>query len=467
LKPPKNIPDPVIVAAVSGGPDSIFLLHELVRKKEGRIVVGHVNHGVRGTASDKDQELVEKVSERLRLEKRIHIEYGRRNGVASRTGKGAPTGGTFPPGFEEKARRVRRAFLKRLAGDVGAGKIAMAHTADDQVETILMRFLEGAGIAGLKGIPRETEDGIVRPILDVWKEAIVKDLKRRKLPFRSDASNADTRFERNWVRRVLIPLLEKRYGAGVKKRIFTLGERFREIDDYLEAEADRWIGKKMKPCRQRGYVAHPRRKFDKNNNVPVLGFARDAFSRLPTFLRVRILQKICFDRLGSSPNERLLAAMDRIIVEGGPSARLNVGSGRVLANRYEEARFEPAPLPGMEPGSGSFLVTSERKITPAQAKRLAMRGDAEAFDAARIRAPLSIRPLRIGDRILPFGLKAEKKVKEILIDRKVPRGERWGRPVVCDAERRILWIPGVLRSAHAPVTPATRKAAILRVRSAK
>ena len=96
------------------------------------------------------------------------------------------------------------------------------------------------------------------------------------------------------------------------------------------------------------------------------------------------------------------------------------------------------------------------------------------FDAAGLALPLTVRPLRAGDRIRPFGAGAggnardgEKKVKEILIDRKVPRDERWGRPVVCDADGAILWIPGVLRSAHAPVTPETRKTALLRIRSAK
>ena len=115
------------------------------------------------------------------------------------------SGGSFPPGFEKKAREIRYRFLKDLSGKVGAEAIALAHTADDQVETILMRVFEGAGIGGLKGIPRETADGIVRPILDVWKEEILDDLKKRKIPYRIDRSNVDTRFERNWVRHVLDP----------------------------------------------------------------------------------------------------------------------------------------------------------------------------------------------------------------------------------------------------------------------
>jgi tRNA(Ile)-lysidine synthetase-like protein len=149
-------------------------------------------------------------------------------------------------------------------------------------------------------------------------------------------------------------------------------------------------------------------------------------------------------------------------------------------NRYDEAAFllPERGMPG-KPGIPSggeeavdlhvdlFSLESGKKYTPARARRLSAKGDAEVFDAGGLRFPLAVTPLRTGDRIRPFGQEGEKKVKEILIDRKVSRDERWGRPVVRDAEGAILWIPGVLRSAHAPVTPMTRNAALLRIRRAK
>ena len=478
---------PSVVAAVSGGPDSVYLLRKLSSNKGTRIVVGHVNYGTRGKDSLKDQALVEDICNKFRIESDILIvESGKSPG-----GRGGIKG-RFPAGFEVKARNIRYRFLKGLAGKVGAEAIALAHTADDQVETILMRVFEGAGIGGLKGIPRETSDGIVRPILDVWKEEILDDLKKRKIPYRIDRSNTDTRFERNWVRHILIPLLEKRYGKSVKKRIFTLGERFRELDDYLEDEAGGWIRRNVKR-------ASGRMRQEKKG---AFVFRRETFSALPSVLRVKILQRICFDRLGVAPNERLLKAMDGNVSDGGPSARVNAGKGWVLANRYEEALFESGKTGKVRKSEGSahgkkaptslatpgeyriplgqqgrivtFSWESGGKRTPTQAKRLAAKGDAEVFDAAELAFPLTVRPLRTGDRIRPFGAggvensrDGGKKVKEILIDRKVPREARWGRPVVCDAAGAILWIPGVLRSARAPVTPATRKTALLRIRSAK
>ena len=497
----------VNVAGLSGGPDSSYLLHKiLLGKKKVRVVVGHMNYGLRGADSEKDQKLVEDMAISSGFEIDIY-----RIRPEPETAGGWKVRKRFPAGFEKTARDSRYRFLRDLAKKVGAEAIVLAHTADDQVETILMRVFEGAGIGGLKGIPRETEDGIVRPMLDVWKDDILDYLRKRKIPYRTDRSNVDPRFERNWIRNVLLPLLVKRYGKAVKKRLFTLGERFRELDDYLEAEAGRWIrrhvegeftsedrkaSRKSAAPSNRLEAPGPRKGTGRKTEVPIR-FRREPYSALPTVLRMRILQRICFGRLGVAPNERLLKAMDMNVIHGGPSARVNAGKGWKLSNRYEVAHFVPgeeilprgssslSPIlldtPGeyeIPPGRQGRIVTLDweagGKSTAARAKRIAARGDAAVFDASVLTLPLAVRPLRAGDRIRPFGGDAGgnargggKRVKEILIDRKVPREERWGRPVVCDAEGAILWIPGVLRSAHAPVTPETRKTAVLRIRSKK
>jgi len=500
----KNHRKPVIVAAVSGGPDSVYLLRKLSSEKGTRIVVGHVNYGTRGTDSVKDQELVEKIGKSVGYDTEILVTE--KDSSISGSNRGSGPRGIFPSGFEKNARDTRYRFLRGLSEKVGADAIALAHTADDQVETILMRVFEGAGIGGLKGIPRESADGIVRPILDEWKEDILNDLKKRKIPYRIDRSNVNTRFERNWVRKVLLPLLVKRYGKAVKKRIFTLGERFRELDDYLESEAGRWIRRNVKKPfggkANRSAKLHAGNEGLDQDKKGGIVFRRKTFSALPSVLRMKTLQRICFDRLGVAPNERLLKAMDRCIHDGGPSAKVRIGKRWELANRYEEALFVPgengrdrktagagagkkvpilldAPgeheIPVGPIGGGiKFVWDARGKITAAQAKRLAAKGDAEVFDAAGLKMPLTVRPLRAGDRIRPFGgdtggvgRGGEKKVKEILIDRKVPRDDRWSRPVVCDGYGAILWIPGVLRSAHAPVTPETRKTALFRIRATK
>ncbi len=420
----------------------LFKVHE----KSKSAVLAHVNYGARGKDSEKDQELVERLSRRLSVP--LEVKNVRLKANAS--------------GFEDRARKIRHEYLRELKKKRGAGKIQFAHTADDQVETVLMRVLEGAGISGLKGIPRKTADGIERPLLDTWREDILEYLQKHKIPYRTDESNFDTRFERNWVRHVLIPLLEKRYGKSVKKRIFALGERFREIDEMLEDTSRKWLKRHLKA--DRGVVVIPRK----------------SCSRLPSVVRKKILQVICFEKIGVAPNERLLDSMDRLILTGGPSARLSIGNRAEIRCRYGNAvigipggkrgakaksRTKP-PLVMDGPGRYRFGTVTiqweeKRKMPGWSIRRIAAGERGAVFNRDEVRLPLSVRPLKAGDRIRPFGLDAEKKVKEIMIDRKVPREERWGRPVVCDAEGTILWIPGVVRSAHAPVTASTRSTSVL------
>jgi tRNA(Ile)-lysidine synthase len=164
------------IIAVSGGADSVYLLN-LYRQKYHRLLVAHYNHGARGRESDADQRFLAILCKDWGLS----MEVGKAQPEATvfpLTGRK----GKVPPRFEEKARETRYTFLKDLLVRHKAQKILVAHTADDQVETILMRVMEGAGITGLKGIPRRTEDGIERPLLDTWREDILKYLKKNKIP---------------------------------------------------------------------------------------------------------------------------------------------------------------------------------------------------------------------------------------------------------------------------------------------
>ena len=500
----------ISVVAVSGGADSVYLLYNAV-KSSPRMVVAHYNHRARGKASDEDREFVERLSRTLGLP--LEIGTARPGKKVARTSSGSGQSRWFP-GFEKKARENRYAFLREIRIKHGAQRILVGHTADDQVETVLMRIMEGAGISGLKGIPRITEEGIERPILDIWREDILHYLDEHDIPHRVDRSNLDTRFERNWVRHVLLPLLVKRYGKVVRKRIFTLGERFREIDTYVDINANKWLEKNCSIAEKKGGNKRLARE--------TVRFSRKTYGGLPTLLRVRILQILCFRWIGMSPGERLLGSMDRLIGSGSPSARLSIGKGYVLRCRYGEAIISPAGekvasgagearfgrqgggknhqgrkgatsvktvktkepaepvfrmegpgiyrwnrparvVGGVVPGSPvSFFWEERGKTAAGRIRKMAGCERQAIFDAELLRLPLFVRPLKTGDRMRPFGLATDKKIKEILIDRKVPREERWGRPVVCDADGRIVWVPLVLRSADAAVTPATRRTIVLR-----
>jgi tRNA(Ile)-lysidine synthetase-like protein len=181
--------------------------------------------------------------------------------------------------------------------------------------------------------------------------------------------------------------------------------------------------------------------------------------------------------------------MDKLIVGKKASGRLNIGKKQILRCRYDQAileientvtvqgkrfilRMSGPGRYGIGNGKGGgtvptghpieLLFEEKGRISSADLKRLAKRERAAVFDGDEVHLPLTVRRLREAERIRPFGLDAEKKIKEILIDRKIPREERWGRPLVCDAKGRILWIPGVLRSSLAPVTGSTCRSVVLR-----
>ncbi|HEY5996979.1 MAG TPA: tRNA lysidine(34) synthetase TilS [Candidatus Deferrimicrobiaceae bacterium] len=436
---------------MSGGPDSVALLHRILADlPDGapRPLLIHFNHRLRGASSDEDQRFVESL--------------GRELGLPVAVGQAQAAGDLAASGVEAAARAQRYAFIRKTCSAKGIRRVLVAHTADDQVETILMRFFEGAGITGLKGIPLTAEGGIERPLIDVWRSEILSGLADSGVAYRTDESNLDIRFERNWIRHVLLPLLVERYGEEVKRRIHKLGDRFRELDSFICASATRWI--------RRNAIGDPP------------AFKRGNYARLPSVVRIAILQQMVLQHAGKSPNERLLQRIDRSLASGGPSSEIRVDRRFVFRNRYETASLfctdgrnvaAPAQLPSeitIETGPGGRIrlagsmkpAVDASLVTPrtgaARLRRIIAGNDRESaiFDAEKLAFPLRLSALAAGDRIVPFGGTGSRKAKEIMIDLKIPRECRWGRAAIRDAGDRILWIPGVVRSNLAPVDGSTR-----------
>lgn len=220
------LPDDIVVVAVSGGADSVCLL-QVLHELEARIVVAHLDHGIR-QESRQDAEFVRGLAEQLGAEcvcERRDVPAYRRQRKLS---------------LEAAAREVRHQFLRDSAARIGASAIFLAHTADDQVETLLLRLIRGAGPKGLSGMrPR---DGLLcRPMLGVWREQVLGYLHERGLSWREDASNADPAMLRNRVRHELLPLLTS-MNPGIRQVLLheaeLLGERQRDV----EAEVLRQLG---------------------------------------------------------------------------------------------------------------------------------------------------------------------------------------------------------------------------------
>ncbi len=217
-----------VLAAVSGGGDSVALLRGLAALKlpgEGRLIAAHVNHKLRGADSDADQAFVQQLCRQLGLVCEIA------------TATVDPGAGRRGQGIEATARRARYAVLEGIAGRVGARFVVTAHTADDQAETILHRVLRGTGIRGLSGMSRSRRLGpatLLRPLLGTARAELAAYLRDLQQPFRTDASNRDVRFTRNRIRKELLPLLAAHYNPTIVDALLRLGELAGESQSLID-----------------------------------------------------------------------------------------------------------------------------------------------------------------------------------------------------------------------------------------
>lgn len=209
-----------LVLGVSGGSDSVALLMIMAdfQKKENlNLIVAHVNYGLRGQDSERDEKLVRELSQKLGLKVLVKKYYAKKKA-------GNP---------EELMRDFRYSFFEEIRKKYRFDKVVVAHTLDDRVETFLMNLIRGSGIRGLISL-KEKRDRIIRPLLEVKKSEIVTWLKKKNIKFRIDKSNQDNSFYRNSIRNELIPLLEKKYNPSVKNKIFNLAQQLEEITNLVE-----------------------------------------------------------------------------------------------------------------------------------------------------------------------------------------------------------------------------------------
>ena len=221
-----------VVVAVSGGPDSVALLHALSRLRPDwdlTLHIAHLDHGLRDE-SHEDAAFVRDLGARWRIPATIE-----RRDVSALCAQGGWS-------LEDGARRIRYQFLLDVARRQSASHVALAHTADDQAETVLMRLVRGTGLLGLGAIPiaRPVETvWLVRPLLEVWRREVMAYLKRERLESREDPTNQDRRFVRNRIRHELLPLLERHYNPNIKGALTQLAEQSQWDSRYLEEAAGR------------------------------------------------------------------------------------------------------------------------------------------------------------------------------------------------------------------------------------
>lgn len=417
-----------VVVAVSGGPDSVALLATLVEIApafEVEVGAAHFNHHLRGQESQRDQECAQKVASAL--------------GVRCVVGHGVGLRGM--PNLEARAREHRYAFLARVAADAGGAKIATGHTMDDQAETLLMRLLRGTGWDGLACIHPVREERIIRPMIDCSRQQVLAFLKARALSFCKDSSNDDRHLLRNRVRHDVVPLLRS-INPSVVRALAGAAEILAGEAALLEEQS-------------RSHLPAP------TSILPVA-----AIIAAPAALRGRIVRTWLSAQRGTL--RRLTAAHVRAVVDLAlgerPGAGIRLPGGERVFREYEqlcwradEAQAAEEPLQELAPGRAVSLMSGWRisvELVAERGPRLRSLWEMAA-DAEAVRAPLVVRSARPGDRVRPLGLRGSRKLQDIFVDRKLPRAERWSFPVV-EAAGEVLWVPGMVRSDAALITPETR-----------
>jgi len=439
--------DDRLLVAVSGGPDSVALLHLLVDLREElrlHLAVAHLQHGIRGEEARQDALFVAGMAQGLALPFYLgEVELLR---LRSERGKG---------NLEAMAREERYRFLGAIAEENGIAKVATAHTRDDQVETLLMRLLRGSGRRGLSGMPALRQlrpDGrgslLIRPLIEVSREEVLDYLKERGLEYRVDRTNLDPGPLRNWIRLRLLPQLKERIDLHLDERLAHLAQLLREEEETLQRLAQARLRRVISAGSLRGASLLEEDKALQRRII-----------RLWLEATLGDLKGIAFDHV-----EEVL----RFITHGPPQGTLSLPGGWDLVKQYDafalarrERRRAPIAYSYTLPLGGELIVPEagvrirSTRATVSAPPRLP--NDLEAiFDLASLPDRLTVRNFRAGDRFQPLGMQGHKKVKDLFIEKRIPLKIRATLPLLL-AGGEILWIPRCGRSAVAKVGPQSRE----------
>jgi tRNA(Ile)-lysidine synthase len=358
---------------------------------------------------------------------------------------------------QQASRMKRYEFLHAVADRYGASRIALAHHADDQAETVLMRLLRGTGTSGLAGIPVKRRDKnveLIRPLLRINKVALAAYAKLHSIPYAIDSSNAKRDYFRNEVRLDVLPFLEQ-YNPQLGASFNRLAEIASEEDQWMQDEASRVFERLV--SRSAGSSCELR---------------RDDLASLPIALQRRliklILNYLSMETAGLTPGdkadfERIEAIRHAALAPSPATWQTDAGGGVRFYREYERLRWltgEPHSSKIICPpyayaieamdavldvpeGGLSFRLTNAVAAADERGRYCA------DFDADQLLFPLTVRNRRPGDRMSVIGLNGTKKVQDMFVDLKIPPSERDRMPLLVDAAGQVLWIPGARRSAIA------------------
>jgi len=444
-----------VVLGVSGGPDSLFLL-EVFLQLEIPVIVTHFNHHLRPEATE-EALMVERMAKDRKCPFILGESYVKKEATANKRS------------IEEQARISRYTFLFHTAGEFNAQAVAVAHTADDQVETVLMHFLRGSGLNGLAGMPFRSEGHgwnsakpLIRPLLETWRNEIELYCREKGLTPIRDPSNLDPQYYRNRIRNELIPLLED-FNPKLKEHIINLS---RIIQDEL-------ITKKGELTDLWGKVVEHQDKNQTVINLSEFQALDSAFQRL-IVRKVQVQLAPEYRNLDFISIERMIRALGKLSSSGSQDWIAGIHFLRTKkAAIFYKGNILPLDieLPQIIEESKEWDIASTLSLLNGwklKAESISYKkGLAEAaefqdphhawLDAEKVPLPLVIRQWKKGDRMQLFGMDGkEVKLSNFWINQGVPPHARIHYPLIC-SKNEILWIPGFRSSEIYRITDKTKK----------
>jgi tRNA(Ile)-lysidine synthase len=404
-----------VLAAVSGGVDSVVLCDLLVKNKID-FAIAHVNYGLRGQESDEDENFVAELARKLNVP--LYMEHCSEE-TFSKSGENS---------VQAAARKIRYAFFETACRQHGYSKIATAHHKDDSIETALLNFARGTGVKGLTGIS-PVKNKLIRPMLFTTRDEIIAYANENRMAWREDSSNETDNYTRNKFRHHLLPWLMKEIPQAYEgfEASFT---RLNETEKLIEATMTHWERSCCETVTE--------------NEIKISLTAVKAFSEAEIYLRF-FLRKKGFPEFADGS----ITA----IINGNPGTALTSTTHRLIRDR-------------------EFLFLVNKKDAPATA------GDAFSFstgeipdeipdekwsafiDSSLISQPLVMRTWKEGDSLIPFGMKGHKNVSDILTEMKIPSHKKEQAPVIVSGNE-IVWIPGYRIADKFRITKKT--AAVIRL----
>ncbi len=454
-------PGDAVLVGVSGGADSVALLHLLLHLKPVLnldIAVAHLNHNLRGKASDADARFVAGLAQELGLSlfiKKIDVlGYKKKWGLS----------------LEETSRKIRYDYFSKLIHDHPYDKVALGHHMDDNAELVLMNLFRGSGTMGVSGIPPARDNQIIRPLCNLCRHEIDAFLSENRIHHIIDESNQDTSFLRNRIRHTLLPLLKEQYNPNIITGI----HQFTEIIRTEEAWLDRSALSCYKTC-----------LIEQNNRSIILSVGK--LKRLHLAMQRRVLRKAIKSVRGNLRRITFTHMEDavKLLNSDNPSAGINLPGNTKVYRSYEtlivslrEERIKNQPSKyGKRKKAIGFsyeIARPHHTQTTVDIVEIGTRlicyeldkkdipdfygsGHQRVFlDMAQLTFPLLVRNIEPGDRFSPLGLSGTQKIKSFFINNKTPRSQRIGTPVVV-SDGRIIWLVGLRIDESVKITDGTTR----------